>query len=121
MKLNISRYGQFIPSWQGNDELPENEQIIIKYKRMTGEMAGSTMRFLPDGGANFDYAKIVKECVKEIINLEIDNESIKTGEDLLKATATHGLVTEIGSHILSDSKLSIEVEKKNQDSTSLDE
>ena len=112
MKLNISRTGEYIPTWEGNNKLPKEEQIIVKYKRMTGEMASSTMRFL-DEGAIFDYARLVKICVTEIENLYDENDQrIKTADDLLKATGTHGLVTEIGSHILTDSKLPEKTKKK---------
>jgi len=122
MKLNKGKFGEFIPSWQGNEALPEDEKIIIKYKRMTGEMASSTMKFLVDGSAMFDYPRITKMCVMEIKNLiDSDDNKIKTAQELLNATGTHGLVTEIGSHIINDSKLDIEVEKKNKNSTALDE
>lgn len=122
MKLSLSREGEFIPSWNGNLELPEDQQIKVYFKRITGEMEGSFYKFNTDGETfRWDNPTIVRKCVKSIENLfSVEGEPITTPIRLLRETGTHGLVTEIGLYIIGDSTLSKEVEKKNKNSVALD-
>jgi len=121
MKLNLSRKGTFIPSWENNRDLPEEEQIVIHYKRIVGDMASGLTRFGTDETIVFDNVRIVQKCVTLIENLiDNDNAEIRTAKKLLTATGTHGLVTEIGLHILTDSQLDNQIEKKNKDDITLE-
>src|SRR4030042_758796 len=113
MKINISRTGMFIPDWENNLSLPENEQIKIWYKRIVGEMASMMLVFNTDRTFRFNNAEIVKNCVTKIEGLiDEDGKKIESAEDLLLTQCTHGLVTMIGTHILNDSKLKEEIKKK---------
>jgi len=120
MKLNIGLFGSYYPSWLNNDELPEGERIKIDYKRITGAMSNDLVRFGMDHSMIFDNVAIVRKCVKKIYNLQgMDGEEITTAEALLNAVGVSGLVTEIGSHILTDSQMTEDLEKKNKEKPSL--
>jgi hypothetical protein len=114
MKLNLGLYGTFIPTWMDNNELPDEEKIKIKYRRITGEMASDLIRFGLDQSMIFDNVSIVRKCVTEIEGLYSQNgEKICRADKLLKEAGVSGLVTEIGNHILTDSQMILENEKKN--------
>jgi len=120
MKLNLGRMGDFIPTWEGNDKLPENEQIKVFYKRIMGQLSSKMVRVADDGTGYIDYPVIVKTCITKIENLiDENNGNIDTAQKLLDQVGTAGLVTEIGAHILNDSKLPDGDQKKNTDSVAL--
>lgn len=118
MRINLGLYGEFVPTWNDNDK--EKEKIKIWYKRITGELAASLIRFSLDRSMIFDNVAIVRNCVINIENLE-DNkgEKINTAEKLLKSPGVSGLVTEIGNHILLDSQMTADEEKKIEDELTL--
>ena len=37
MKVNVSRPGRYVPKWNGNRELEDDEQIVVEYTNLTGE------------------------------------------------------------------------------------
>jgi len=112
MKLNISQTENYVPSWNKNNKLPENEQIKIIYERLSGDHTSSLLRITGDG-ADFDYMTVLKNSIIEIENLEINNKKIKTGKQLLECKGLYSLCFETAMHIISDSKLSEELGKKN--------
>lgn len=120
MRLNLSTHGEFIPSWMGNKELSESDQIKVEYKRITGNLSSRMIRIYQDGTSIFDNEQILKNCEIKISNL-IDHygKKLETASDILEAVGTQGLVTEIAMHILSDSKIELKIEKKNKDSVTL--
>ena len=120
MKLNLGRMGDFIPTWEGNDKLPENEQIKVSYTRISGQMSSRVVRVSSDETGYIDYPYIVQKCVTKIDNLKDENNgNIDTAQKLLDNVGTAGLVTEVGLHILNDSKLPDGDQKKNTDSVAL--
>lgn len=125
MRLNISKTGVFLPSWNSNRELPENERIKVEYKRITGNLGGKMMVWNTDKTCIYDYALVVRECVNEIHNLTIVEDGVtvtyRTGESIMHLPAGHGLVTEIGVHIVLDSHFEDGEEKKNKDSIALEQ
>jgi hypothetical protein len=111
----------FIPTANGNDALPKEEQITVKIKRPTykehSELTNvqciidkdndKQMRF----DTQVNYEKIIMNHVVEITNLTIDNGKgsieIKTGKDLIMVKGTtkafRDLVDEIGQAVMKDS------------------
>lgn len=116
MRLNLATHAEFIPSWNNNLLLDEKEQIKIEYRRIVGEMASFLVKFGLDNSMIFDNARICKECITKIHNLiDVFGHDVKTSDELMKTTGVAGLVTEVGSHILTDSQIKEDLEKKNKD------
>ena len=111
MKLNITKEGHFIPTWKGNDK--SDEPIEIFYIRLSGNDMTRTMKFAGAGEMSYDIMEICKRCITDIKNLEVNGEVVITGEQLTKIPKLHGLCMQVATHIISDSDLDIELEKKN--------
>ena len=113
MELNITMTGEFVPSWNGNDQLPKENQIKAEYKRITGEMANKLMimRSGTDEGY-IDYNFIFKKCEVKIKNLKNNGKKVESADDILSMPGAQGLVTEVALHIFSESQVNKDEEKK---------
>lgn len=126
MQLNTRPQREFIPDWNGNKALPENEQIVIYHKAVSSHLKE---RLIPkpsykmtgvagqDGESRWetdifvDNTRLVKEMVEKIKNFSVfvdspDSNSttvhIKTADDLfgsLVPPEVSGLVEEIGQYL----------------------
>ena len=115
MKLKINQTGEFIPKWNDN----ENEENPIKFEftkitpALMAKIVSKKVIYRddePEITIEFDFDKIVKNCITKIENLEINGAAIRFASEILKQSGLGDLITEIGSHILQESN---SVEKKN--------
>jgi hypothetical protein len=115
MKINVSNEGRYVPEWEGNRELPEDEQVVILYtalphderKKYTHiekpsysvEVEGKSNEELEEELANqtrraefrawTDDAEIAVACKPRVVNLEdLDGNLIDTWAKLLKVPQT---------------------------------
>jgi hypothetical protein len=117
MRINISDEGRYVPEWEGNRDLPEDEQIVITYtcidhnarkkyqhfekpnysvetagksnEEIEAELTEQTRRV--EFKAWTDDDKIAIACKPRITNLEdMDGNPIDTWEKLLKVPQTKG-------------------------------
>lgn len=116
MKFNITNEGRFTPTWKENDK--SDEPIEVFYRRLTGNDMTRTMKFAGTEMA-YDMMEICKRCIKDIKNLVVNDIEITTGEELINQAGFHGLCLQIATHIINDSTVTVDLEKKNKDSTSL--
>jgi hypothetical protein len=115
MEIAISKTRIFVPEWNGNKELPENERITITYpalnintrKQILGQ---GTVKFdydkdgNPTGGSGevslFDREAAIRKVKPAITNLTAGGKPVVTAEDLLAAPVElYGLVVEFGEHL----------------------
>lgn len=107
MKLKSVKISKlFVPEWQGNKDLPPNEQVMIHFSRIPGSAEKSTfMGFKYDSQANaayyFNDTFLAASLISKIENLELDGERIRTGQELAQANhaALPELFTEIRSYL----------------------
>ena len=120
MKFLSQRRYFFIPSVMGNENLPENERVEIEIIRATAENHGKlsqTTASRDDNGqiqvhTSFNTREILRSCVGEIRNLEIEEEidkktvvkKITTGKELADAVfyGSDALVSQICTEVVSD-------------------
>lgn len=108
----VERLEKIIPEFNGNKDLPENEQIIISIKHWPSvtEIANyKSFSFSRDGSTELKYhdALLLAACVGSIRNLSTDRGVlIRNGSDLASSDCRilSGLITEIRDLILADSE-----------------
>jgi len=124
MVISINPVKEFIPEWNGNKDMPENERIRVFHKAPTMELVD---KLIPkptivmktgnngvEGGEMeivVDNRKFVREMITSIRNLTVDvpdnnggrtTKLILTAEELLAPSipaVLFGLVDEIGAHL----------------------
>jgi len=115
MKVNISKKGTFIPEWNGNKDLPEEEQIKVHFRYLNVQERKRYTTQHPwevDGQGNFSFKlehddKAIFQAMTETIeNLSIEDENgntkeVKTADDLLNARGLDELFQEIWTHYFS--------------------
>lgn len=112
MRIILERKGTYIPEWNGNRDLPKDEQIKVVFEYLT---AIDKESFTSETG---NYASLAKKVwlakVKEIENLEVevDGKEVKaTPENLLNLPDTWDLYVEVATHIFNASSLNKEQSK----------
>lgn len=115
MKVKLSRTNTFVPTWNENDELPEEEQIKVHYKYLTTEDRNNFVIY----SNNMSVASIAKEVflksVEKIENLyiEVDGEEVEaTPEQIIDMPDMYELFSEISTEIITASSLDEEDKKK---------
>ena len=92
----------YIPKWNGNDTLPNDEQIIVEFKSIP--KATQKNKYIKYEFSANSTVGIVKEynlfCIthlKDITGLTVGNKSIRTAQDLLDVSnpAIVGLLDEL--------------------------
>ncbi|MDR2134852.1 MAG: hypothetical protein LBP27_07060 [Treponema sp.] len=120
MEITVSKTRTFVPEWNGNKKLPEDEQIVVTYPALNISLrkqiiGRNTIRFEydkdgnPTGGSGemslFDKEAAIRKIKPVITNLKIDGKQVISAEDLLAAPVElYGLVEEIGSHFQDEFK-----------------
>ena len=99
----------FIPEFNKNKELDEAQQIRVNFKKLpTASEVKSckSFRFSTDGSTELVYhdSIILNQCVKDIENLVVDGEKIRTYDQLTKSSciALSILIDEIRDYLLDD-------------------
>lgn len=104
---------RFVPTWNGNKDLPTTEQMVIHFKRIPGTSEKSVyqnMSFDTQGKIQLNYndSLLVQSFIDRIDNLEIEvdgkDKKIENGKDLAFANASQlsDLLTEIRSYLFPD-------------------
>ncbi len=112
MKIKCAQLeDSFIPEFNGNNKLPNNEQIVVNIKSHVSNLQLSKYRnFSSDGkttSVDYDDASMARLHIGEIKNLEDDNGKIKDGADLADSTNTllYPLMVEIRNHLLNEGEV----------------
>jgi len=92
MKLRAIKIDRrFIPEWNGNKDLPPNEQLVITFSRIpaTSEKQNYVNFSFKNGATEIIYNDnlLIAAFISKVENLELDDQKIKDGKDL--ATASH--------------------------------
>lgn len=106
MKINISNRYTLVPKWNGNRELPLEEQVTVEYRYMTCEEEEKYSQFVPKyKGEKRDEMELeIKSNANEIWDncaLKVNGLRDETGKELSdpkavrKVAGTYGLVTEV--------------------------
>ncbi len=113
MKLILQRTGTYVPTWNGNTELPEEEQIKVDFSYIT-----ASEKDIFTSETNGNYANLAKKVwmknVKKIHNLEVvvDGDIVNaTPENLLNLPDTWDFYVEVATHIFNASSLNQEQSK----------
>lgn len=123
MRVKASLEDRYVPKFNGNRELPPDEQIVATIVRPTAAQMESLKGYQVEAGTglikiSFATERILKNHVTEIVNLEDDfNGSvteIRSGGDLAKTKnpILRRLVDELKAEVTSDLTLD-EDEQKN--------
>ncbi len=124
MRLEIKDNETFIPEWNGNKNLPADEQIVVTYKTPTlpvrkkiTQKASVKFTYDKDGNPTGGTGEIDidnEAPIRAVRNLSISNleyeqngktMTIRSSEDLLSAPAAfHGLVDELAEHLREKAK-----------------
>ena len=118
MKIKLSRTNIYIPKWNHNRELPEDEQVKIEYRFMTSEEEESFSLVRPTYNMdkkNTDEEGKPKEiavefelhanaiwdkCVKKVIGLFDENgNEISEPKKVRAIEGIYGLITEVVAEI----------------------
>ncbi len=98
MKLrSIKIDTKMVPEWNGNKDLPVDEQVVIHFARIPGTSEKSNYienSFTLKGGVTISYNNMTMlgALVKKVENLDIDGP-IKNGVDL--ANVNHPAISEL--------------------------
>lgn len=120
MKLRAIKIDKkFIPKFNGNHDLPINEQVVIYFSRIPGtsEKANyKNFKFESTGAIQLSYNDnlMAATFVQKIENLEIGDKKIRFGQDLATAScpALEPLFTEIRDYLFPDNEDLSEGESK---------
>lgn len=122
MRITISQTETYVPEWNGNRELPEDEQISVTYEKLYGNLMARSMSFSRGEfgqESGLDYEKLARNCITEIKNLEVNGNKIDK-YSLGATRGLHDLFVEVITNIILSSKVDNELGKKNQDNVALD-
>lgn len=96
----------YVPSWEGNDALPEEEKIKCKIKVPTVDLYSVFSRFFTDKKKSWreiDVNAIMAQVVEVeglTVSIEGVETAIKTGAEMMKQPQLMTLVDEIAAYIL---------------------
>ena len=122
MRVAIAKRGEFVPEWNGNRDLPEEEQVRVDYKFLSYEERSMHLKTKPirmqmkdvdnlDGAlAEIEYIQdkkgIALKSDVHVHNLETEDKDTgeikvcKTMRDLYDSAAFPELAIEIENHLL---------------------
>jgi hypothetical protein len=110
LKITARKSATYTPTWNGNRDLPEDEQVMVEIVFPTqGDREDLQPHAVRDGEdiiIKHNNTKAVRKHVKSIINLseEVDGNErkIETGVQLVESTSSEilELVVELGAVIL---------------------
>jgi hypothetical protein len=116
MQLNLEDKYEFIPEWNGNKDLPDDEQVKVIWKYPSGKMRSAALKIkLVDSDDEkksevaFEWDAVVLKCVTEIKNLSNRDKKITQIDELYTYPGLGGLYDEIKAYIITNAK---GVEKK---------
>lgn len=132
MRIEVTKQGEFIPKWNGNLELPSDEQIIVRWTRLS---KAERKRFSKTSNSeiiihnfgdksdkdidkeldqtdlkttvNTDTDGMLKAMKITFENLETNEGAIATWEEINRVPGNYfdGLILEVTTHVQSESKL----------------
>ena len=116
MKIRATLDESYTPKWNGNRDLPENEQIVVEIKWPTTAQREALKGYKispkdEDVKVVFHTEKILRDHVGAIRNLEVELNGlpvrITTGGDLAntKVLALGGLIDELKAWVTSEEGL----------------
>lgn len=118
MKLTLSRKTTYIPEWNGNRDLPEDQQIKVRYRYLTTEERNDFIAYAGDRSIASIAKDIFKSQVDSIENLEIEieKETVEnpTPDQLLGMPDLYPLFSEVSSEIISASAITEKTKKKSR-------
>ena len=122
MKITANLESKFIPEFNGNKELPLDEQIVVEIKRPSSSQRETLRGYRMDQAGNFSVGfnvdRILRQHVGKISNLEseVNGKTFVIGDGKALADDTNpnlsGLVDEIKAEITRNQSLD-ETEEKN--------
>jgi len=114
--IEVKKEDTYVPRWNGNDQLPEEEQIKVHHRYL---MPGERKKYLytkpivldmktGEVDQRVEYVQdergIVETLITKIDNLSIKNEGkeqkVTSGKDLYTMGVPHMLVTEIEQYMI---------------------
>ena len=102
MKLSLSKEIEYIPEW--NDNKKEADPIIAIFRHLTTDQRNDCMDTGFDKNNKMiikpDLGKIFRWALVELKNLDIDDEMIKTANDVLKKPGLYNLFMELALYAL---------------------
>lgn len=113
MRIKASLEDSFVPRFNGNQDLPADEQVRVTISRPTMAQREGLKGYQIEAGTSkiqvtFSTDKILRNHVREIANLEDEFNGnvavIRTGEDLSRSKnpRLQGLVDEIKAEVTKD-------------------
>lgn len=109
MKVSANIENQFVPKFNGNQELPLDEQITVEIKRPTSSQRETLRGYKMDQAGNFSVGfnvdRILRQHVGKITNLssEVNGKTVVIGNGVALADDTNpalaALVDEIKAEI----------------------
>lgn len=111
MIITIERTRTFIPTWNGNDKLPKEEQISFDYNVMTGEQFEKFLSDLRE--SRISDADLFTQQVTAVHNLKVIDEkgkekTISNPKEVIALQGTFRLYDEVVADIIRSSQLSEE-------------
>lgn len=124
MKVIAQSGMKYVPKWNKNRKLPEDEQVVIEWNYLSGTQKDIIFGFGPieydtDGNVsnkfifNPDKVEVLKKSIREIINLEVDDIGTMrpaTIDDICNLPELAGLYSELTLFFTTENA---ETEKKN--------
>jgi hypothetical protein len=111
MQLNLEDKYEFIPEWNGNKDLPDDEQVKVDWKYPTGKMQSAATKFkLVDSDDEkkaeiaFEWDAVALKCVIGIRNLANKEKKITQIDELYTYPGLAGLYNEIKAFIITNAK-----------------
>lgn len=121
MKITARKSATYVPNWNGNRDLPEDEQVTVEITFPTqGDREDLQPHAVRDGEdivIRHNNSKAVRKHIKSIINLSEDADGterkIENGAQLVESTSAEilELIVELGAVILRNFGLDAEEKK----------
>jgi hypothetical protein len=103
MKLSVTRNDVYVPKWNGNSKLPDDEKVKVHYHFLSFEEQESIVSVDSKGETRLNFAKGVAAQVDKIENLVIESDgeetAITTGAELVAEPAVDQLALEVWRHL----------------------
>jgi hypothetical protein len=111
MDIKLETKGVFIPKYNNNLELPENEQSKFHWRCPTGAEKAKIIAITPRlvGGdvevsIDNDYIYAVKTLITKVENLSINGKLLKTGKDLIDTIGASPIFQEVAGFLIAKIK-----------------